>query len=859
MSRIKIVSNPYNQEIEYYKWSDSVEDWSAINYENNQYSKLLSEDLVKGFFPFHVKTIVNEIINEYRDDQGKIMIEFEGTDDEFAELASVCVEDDYCEKVEIKRTDKRLANARDILPEITQIFTDHLSSMINDSVVDSDEEIKNQIGEQLKKFTDASKDTVPICILGNYSAGKSTFINSLIGSEVLPSGDEPITAKIYQIKNSSIANRAEVELEYEEDKFKILFTEDSNEIIYTGGDKPLYMQVKNKLDELVGTSIYERVNRALEIINSFDKNDVPDAISNLISIQVPFVGGLWKQANREFVIFDTPGSNSASNDKHLEVLKEQMRNLSNGLPIFVSEYDSLDSTDNERLYKVIREVNELDSRFTMIIVNKADAARIPKTGFSEEEIDQILGMAVPKNLYTEGIYFVSSIVGLGSKISGEFIDDHYAEIFEDEERKYSDPSSRFYKTLYKNNIMPGQLKKRAMEKAEANEDLLYANSGLYSVEDEIISFADKYSHYNKCKQAQLFLDKVIGFTTNEIEKTKQMRAEQKKAVTEAFEQDKKALIETIESRAGEMKGSYIAAYPTYMEKYIVKAKEVYSRDKMEEIERDFIKKQEAEKGYDDRQIDVLKAKLSMNKNLMDNIGKLFKDKSVDALKELSSDFKNDYGAVSKHSDSLRETKHTVDTLASDELLERIKDDFTDHIVEAQGSIEAESRVYWKSKAIDIRNELIAIVSGSNSISDDKKSELMELILSYEDLNLEHIADNTFIRDDFEKGIWIGKIKIVSSDRLNISKLVSKYNDKTAEIVDNIRQQVCETHEYYLMMWVDTLLDRITANVVDYNPSLNEQAKNIQDITAKLQELEKRQMDIATYTSDIRSMMEWSII
>ena len=152
MARIKIVSNPYNQEIEYYKWKDADQNWQAINFENSQYSKLLREDFVNGFFPFHVKSIVDVIIDEYRDGQEKIVIEFEGTDDEFAELASVCVEDAYLEKVEIKRTDKRLANARDILPAITQIFTNHLSSMINDSVVDSDEEIKNQIGEQLKKL-----------------------------------------------------------------------------------------------------------------------------------------------------------------------------------------------------------------------------------------------------------------------------------------------------------------------------------------------------------------------------------------------------------------------------------------------------------------------------------------------------------------------------------------------------------------------------------------------------------------------------------------------------------------------------------------------------------------------------------
>ena len=859
MAKIKIVSNPYNQEINYFKWNEVSESWSEINYENNPNSKLLNDNYVKGFFTFYVKNIVNEIINEYRDDQGKTEIEFEGTDDEYIELASVCAEDDYSEKVDIKRSDNRLANARDILPEITKIFSEHLSTLISDSIADSDEEEKNQTRNQLKKFSESSADVVPICILGNYSAGKSTFINALIGGEVLPSGDEPITAKIYQIKRSPSKDRAEIELEYEDERFKILFKNDSNEILFTGKDRPLYTQIKNKLDEAGDAPITIRVNKALEIINSFDKNDTPDVISNLITILVPFYGGLWDSADRDFVIFDTPGSNSASNDKHLQVLKEQMRNLSNGLPVFVSEYDSLDSTDNERLYDVIREVKELDDRFTMIIVNKADGARIPKGGFSEEEIDQILGMAVPKHLYKEGIYFVSSIVGLGAKNEFEFLDDHYAEIFEDEERKYSDPKSRFYKTLYKYNIMPGQLKKRAMEKAESNEDLLFANSGLYSIEDEIVNFAEKYSHYNKCKQAQRFLDNVIDICSAEIDKAKKKREQQKIVVTDAFEKEKKELVESLSQKSREMEATSIASYDGYMKQYIEKAEVVYSKDRMEQIEHAFIKRQEEDKNYDDRQIDVLRAKLNMNTNLKENLSKVFKSKSINALRELSSDFKSDYSEVSKHNEKMRDTKHAVDTLASDELLDQIKDDFTNHIVKAQEEIEAESNVYWQNKARDIRNVLVTIVTGSNSISDKEKNDLKELILSYDELNLNNVADSTFIKDDFEKGIWIGKIKIVSSDRLNINKLVSKYNAKTVEIVEDIQGQVRQVHQASFINWIELLLDRIVENVVDYNPSLREQAVNIYDITAKLKELEKRQIDISKYTSDIRSMMEWSTI
>ena len=69
----------------------------------------------------------------------------------------VCNEDKYSGRVMLNRSDRRLANARDILPSITEIFAEHLSPLIMKSI---DED---KVGTELRKFSDASKDTV-ICI-----------------------------------------------------------------------------------------------------------------------------------------------------------------------------------------------------------------------------------------------------------------------------------------------------------------------------------------------------------------------------------------------------------------------------------------------------------------------------------------------------------------------------------------------------------------------------------------------------------------------------------------------------------------------------------------------------------------------
>ena len=38
--------------------------------------------------------------------------------------------------------------------------------------------------------------------------------------------------------------------------------------------------------------------------------------------------------------------------------------MSNGLSLFVSDYTSLDTVDNENLYEELRSIKEIDDRFT---------------------------------------------------------------------------------------------------------------------------------------------------------------------------------------------------------------------------------------------------------------------------------------------------------------------------------------------------------------------------------------------------------------------------------------------------------------------------------------------------------------
>ena len=465
---IKIESNPYEECIRYYRLDGG---WREITLATNPGSALHSEKLVHGFFPFKAEEIAKVIVGEFGSGD-KIKLLFEGSDDEWEELKAICDESGFASTLYAVRSERHLANARDVLPEIIEVFKE-IKPLVDDSVSQ-----RKIVAEKIDRFTDVSSDIIPLCVLGNYSAGKSTFINALVGMEILPNGDEPVTARVFQIKRSKDRDRAMIQFSCGDRRFLLRFDPTGLMENKDLAGEALYDLIVTSAAK-AETGMASQINAALKVLNSYRQGDGEEKVSDLIKLEVPFSDADPWPHDREFVIFDTPGSNSASNEDHARVLREAMEGLSNGLPIFVAEYSSLDSTDNEKLYREIEQIPAIDERFAMIVVNKADSADLPKGGFEDSDVAQIMHWSIPSNLYGQGIFFVSSILGLGSKNNGEFMSDNYAEKFEDQQRKYVDPASRFYKTLYRYDILPGQISRRTNKESEACKDLLLANSGLF--------------------------------------------------------------------------------------------------------------------------------------------------------------------------------------------------------------------------------------------------------------------------------------------------------------------------------------------------------------------------------------------
>lgn len=843
---IKLVSDPYARRVEYFRWDNA---WKPIDLASSPNSKLLKTELVTGFFPFKAQDIVDAIIAEYQTGSQPVRLVFEGSDDEFEELQLICTDVDHATKISLERGSRYLSNARDVLPEIIQVFKD-IQPLVDEGVLE-----RKKVSREIEKFTDVSSDVIPLCVLGNYSAGKSTFINALIGHELLPNGDEPVTAKVFEIKRSKQRDRATISFTRGEVRYLLRFGEEglvpSKEL---AGDE-FYERVARATSRC-DASMVAHMNAALKTVNADRLLSEAVCVSDLVKIEIPFSESDQWASDREFVIFDTPGSNSASNDDHIRVLREAMEGLSNGLPIFVAERTSLDTRDNEALYTEIEQIDAMDERFAMIVVNKADSADLPKGGFDEDEIQAIMDEAIPRKMFAQGIYFVSSILGLGAKNKGDFASDNYAEKFEDQERKYTNPDSRFYKTLYRYNILPGQISQRTNRESEACQDLLLANSGLYCVESEISRFADRYSAYNKCHQSELLLNRIIDVTAEEIGAAKEAREEERAKREQELEDDKARLVEEIEALASSVQTDAVAAYSQSVESQFVPDFWKVSIESLLGRQEDITAEKRKLNGYALRSEDARKAWSSIATNFAESISKVAKSGDAEAVKSAFARLADDAKEAQSKQKAARDASKDADAAAADDLLEEVRAQFDAASNDIYVRIDTASRTYWEQRAEAGRNALYQLATNSEVLSEEKRKEVGAIIIQYPGLVLTKNATTIFNKAELIWELRIDDLVLFKTDKLALTKLSAMYNREIGKRFEDERSSIRFSHEQGFRNWLSQLLKEILENITDYNPVLHGHVQSINEATDKINDLTNKRNQLKQCSAHVSHVIGW---
>lgn len=852
MTRIKIVSNPYKQEIEYKTFKESENEWIDVSiYSPN--GKLREESARKCFLPFNAKEIIEVIIDEYYlENKDAVEIVFEGTKEEYLELLKVCSEDCYNGKINLTLSNHILDDGKYILSDTKDIF--YKVKPVIEQV--SKDEL--EITKSLAKVADALDDIIPICVFGNYSAGKSTFINALIGQEVLPRGAEPVTAKAFKIQNSEQEDTAVIKFKHWDDEVELSFSGAEYKVIKGNSDDEMLKELDATLAEIEEPSMAKMVSGALKLIDAYEKKDAnTDEVGNMIELYIPFSKtGILGQSCNKFVVFDTPGSNTATNDGHIEVLKEALAGFSNGIPVWISQFETLDTMDNEALCNNILSIDALDKRFTMIVLNKADASELPEKGFSEKQIKNIKEFRSVEKMYASGIFFVSSIMGLGAKKDDKLEDRFYRKVYKQQYCAFSDVEDEDYMSLFQYNIMPLQIKEEIIRYSADENNLVYVNSGLHCIETEIETFASKYSAYNKCQMVYSLLSSVVEKTTEKIEKRVQARERLRNKYMNDLEVRKQQLILAMRAMSAEMDANFqaqsYASVNTYAKTHLDYN---YPLDKLEELNAKYSTENESEYSVADKKKKRDDAVDAMYSNLGSKVKKLSEVGFRKTVAGLWNDAKEGFSSIYTSQMELEETQKTASAETVDEVLKDVIEVYQESMADAIQKINRIACTYWENNSQFLKDKLIELVTASDALSDKQKKTLSELIFNYRNIAFDDKASSIFVKPKFLHGQLLG-LNLFTFEKLNTSKLAREYNKTIANNIESIATDMNGTYYTSYKMWADELTAMIEKNIVELNPELQVLSDAIDNENEQIRILKENQQIIRTSLCEIEGLISF---
>lgn len=228
-------------------------------------------------------------------------------------------------------------NDDDVAEKIVQVFSDLREGPIEDF----------RDPKLLKAFESTNNSIFPVNVIATMSSGKSTLINALLQSKLMPSKNEACTATITEILDNDTDHYAAV-----------VFNEDG--------------EVLRKVDELT----YETMGQL---------NDDEEVHRIRAEGNIPFLDS----RSMALMLVDTPGPNNAQNQAHKNTTYRAINNDSNNLILYVLNGTQLSTNDDAALLRYVAEQikkggKQVRDRF-LFVVNKMDQ-------FNPEEED--IGKAI---------------------------------------------------------------------------------------------------------------------------------------------------------------------------------------------------------------------------------------------------------------------------------------------------------------------------------------------------------------------------------------------------------------------------------------------------------------------------------
>lgn len=746
MMKIMMICNPYEKTIDYLWFEESQGKYIDLSEMPESFSELTNAKYSKDVtLQSRADEIVKAIDKLDSSDLG-IEVHFIGTQDDFDDLKRV---------VELFYENKNIICIKE--PPFfwdAEYALSHIKTKFSNVESILTEYKEDAIVELLDSYEKTIKPDLAICIMGLYSSGKSAFINSLVGAELLPSASDPTTAKVCKIQ---CRDTHTVTITVNGNTYTVCFDPDDPTI--TGDDEAVKTLISGHVHE--GDDKIARMYHYLKFLNASHPFGEVYSDGELISITVPYTNTMLPTDKFDFVIYDTPGSNSASNKEHFEVLKEALSVQMNALPIILTTPDTMDNTDNDALLTLIHtHESKLDTTNGLIIVNKADD-KGPRS--LSEKRDKIDGLKLTKWKSTR-IFFVSSILGLASKKNDPHSEDSWFDLdtFEIYEKNSSLYESGERK-LYTYNIID---RSRQYDYDITAQDgvnaLLMYNSGLASIELELANYAQRYAQYVKCHEAIKYLTEASELCKENVRTIEDQQKAELDSATARFEEKKHQIIDAMETEKE-------AAIKTSNERFRL----------------------EITKGYEEFKArhQIVTAFLNKGNSF------IYKEFQVkwNSLKEDAAENKTD------------------DKMLLQQMQTYVTERFNQMLNAVSTETNCEIEAFWEVRTKVFKKILSTIIMDNEKLNEEQKGILDAIVLNMENMTKERVEFD--LRE--HKGIKMGIIPFVPLGKESYNNsgccrnFLSEFDKLVKERIEIVRDQNGQMFEAWCVQIINAISDKIS--------------------------------------------------
>ena len=248
----------------------------------------------------------------------------------------------------------------------TNDFKGELARLVN-NLNDPSLHISEQIKESLNLLIDTLNEPPLIAVIGQFSSGKSTFLNALLGQDILPSGLTPVTAKAVRLK---FAKMPLLSVKFINDSESLLASSDLAEL--------------NKLGEQVsGMTLYapSEILKEINFIDTPGLNSLRDADTKETKNTLKKVSGaIWLSL-----------ANNAAKASELESIKEILKANDLKAICLINQKDKLSEEELESLLKHARQtygelfedIIAISSKQALLGITNNDKSLLEASNFNE--------------------------------------------------------------------------------------------------------------------------------------------------------------------------------------------------------------------------------------------------------------------------------------------------------------------------------------------------------------------------------------------------------------------------------------------------------------------------------------------